>query len=148
MDYFCDLWIGYITAIFIRKCTEIAIQRCPGCHSKLKSPILHQHHQYSLLDKLKLYFEEVRGLLLPSIDVIYKTVEANLPHSEDLCKDKEIYCRNGIFFLNNSNPDSLYWGRFIDESNDGFIDEFISVNLKKKNAKLTKVRSSDKYNIM
>ena len=132
MDYNNDIWIGCLTAVLVRKCVNLSLERCPGCQVKLKSPFLHQHHQHSLLDKMRLYFDEVRGLLLTSIENLYELIEKNLPHSPDPVKDREIYCNNALFFLTTANPDSVYWGRFLDENNDGFINMLIPT--KKKNA--------------
>lgn len=133
MDYFNDIWIGYLTAIFVKKCMDLSVERCPGCHSKLESPLLHQHYQHSLLDKLKVYFDEVRGIMIPIIDSLYKTIENSLPHSPDKAFDKECYCRNAMIFLINSHPDSLYWGRYITGETDTIIHQILTSNLKKTN---------------
>ncbi len=131
MDYYSDIWTGYLTGIVLNRCLKLSIQRCPGCISKLKSPVLHQHQQHSLLDKVKLYYNEVRGLILPSLDKLYDIIAKQLPHSADPAIDKQIYCQNGVFFLTSSNPDSLYWGRYIDEFNDATIDSMLNIFLKK-----------------
>lgn len=132
MDYNNDAWIGCLATLLIRKCVELSLERCPGCQIKLKSPALHQHHQYSLLDKMRLHFEEVRGILLPGIETLYSLIEEKLPHSPDLGKDREIYCNSGTFFLTTANPESVYWGRYVDENNDSFIYGLIPVTKKKK----------------
>ena len=138
MDYNNDLWIGSLTDVFIRKCVDLSLQRCPGCQVKLKSPFLHQHHQHSLLDKMKLYFDEVRGVLLPLVEKLYELVEKKLPHSIDPDKDREIYCNNAVFFLTTANPDSIYWGRFLDENNDGLIYDLLP-SKKRKCSDLTQM---------
>ena len=135
MDYCSDIWIGYLTGMVLNRCVKLSLQRCPGCAAKLKCPILHQHEQSSLLDKIRLYFDEVRGVILSSVDRLYDMIQRNLPHSSDLKKDKEIYCNNGALFLTTANPDSIYWGRYIDELNDAMIDSMVTTCLQKKIAK-------------
>ena len=132
MDYYSDIWIGYLTGIVFNRCVKLSLQRCPGCIAKLKSPVLHQHEQNSLLQKIVIYFNEVRGLMLPSLDQLYDIIAKQLPHSDDPLKDKDIYLQNGIFFLTSANPDSIYWGRYIDEFNDAMINSMVDIALKKK----------------
>ncbi len=132
MDYYSDIWTGYLTGIVLNRCLKLSLQRCPGCIGKLKSSVLHQHEQNSLLDKLKLYYNEVRGLMLPSLEQLYDIIAAQLPHSADPSKDKEVYCKNGLFFLTSANPESLYWGRYIDEFNDAMINSMVDISLKKR----------------
>lgn len=136
MDYFHDTWISYLVAIIMHRCWDISLGRCRGCMSKLKSPILHEHLQNSLLEKLRLYYEEIRGDMLPCINALYSTIEKNLPHTDDLKMDREKYCQNAIFFITTSHPDSLYWGRYMTGEIDGFINELITANLTKKSHKL------------
>ena len=131
MDYYSDIWTGYLTGIVLNRCLKLSLQRCPGCIAKLKSPVLHQHEQNSLLDKVKLYYNEVRGLMLPSLEQLYDIIATQLPHSADPSKDKEIYLKNGMFFLTSANPDSIYWGRYIDEFNDAMIISMVDISLKK-----------------
>ena len=138
MDYYNDLWIGYLAALLIRKCAELSVLRCPGCRDKLKSPILHLHYQHCLLDKLRLYFDDIRELVLPVVDDIYAQVQTSLPHSTDRKKDKEVYTNNARHFLSTVNPDALYWGRYIDDGNDAIIYELLSKK-KKYTIDLTKI---------
>lgn len=132
MDYNNDAWIGCLATFLVRKCVDLSIQRCPGCQIKLKSPALHQHHQHSLLDKMRLYFEEVRGLLLPAVEELYNLIEQKLPHSPDPAIDRETYCNSATFFLTTANPESVYWGRYVDENTDSFIHSLMPVSKKKK----------------
>ena len=130
-NYNNDAWLGCMANLLVRNCVNLSIQRCPGCKVKLKSPALHLHHQHSLLDKMRLYFEEVRGLLLPAIEDLYNIVKQKLPHSQDPVKDREIYCNSATFFLTTANPESVYWGRYVDESTDSFIHSLIPISKKK-----------------
>ena len=132
MDFYSDVWTGYLTGILLNRCIKLSLQRCPGCIAKLKSPLLHEHEQHSLLDKIKLYFNEVRGLMLPSLDKLYDIIAKQLPHSADTSLDKEIYCKNGVFFLTSANPDTIYYGRWIDEINDSMIDSMVDSSLTKR----------------
>ena len=62
----------------------------------------------------------------------YTVVENKLPHSDDKKKDKLIYLNIARNFLITASPDSIYFGRYLDESNDGFInDAFAKKKVKK-----------------
>ena len=126
MDYYHDVWVGYLTGVVIQRCLELSILRCPGCKDKLKLPILHQHQQHSLLEKLKVYFNEVRGCLLPTIDQLYDIAKNKLPHSNDETKDNEIYTNNARFFLQTATPETLYFGRYLCDQNDYIINELLT----------------------
>ena len=132
MDYYHDFWIGFLTEQMIRQVVEMALIKCSGCSEKMHSPMLHLHHQLSLLEKLKCYFDEVRGSILSSIEASYEQFEDKLPHSNDLNKDKEIYVNNGRFFLISATPESLYYGRFVCEMNDIYINEGFKLTKKRK----------------
>ena len=62
--YYRDSWLGYIA-------------------DRKQSAILHPHYQLSLLKKLKLYLERIRGEMLSDIAVFYSTFESKLRHSND-----------------------------------------------------------------
>lgn len=128
--YFSDVWIAFLGEQIIRQTVEMSIIRCPGCQSKLKSPILHQHHHHSLLEKFKLYFEEIRGTVLPSIPELYEQFKDKLPHSDDPQKDAECYMNTGRQYLIMITSEALYWGRYQSELLDGFVDE--GFHIKKK----------------
>ena len=138
MDYYHDFWIGFLTEKFVRKAVEMCLNRCRGCQDKMHSALLHLHHQLSLLEKLRSYFEEVRGTLLPTIDVLYQEFQDKLPHSDDLEKDRKIYINNGRFFLISATADALYFGRYLTEMNDTYINEGFSSVKKRKITKSKK----------
>ena len=130
--YFSDLWIGYLGEQIIRQTVQMSKIRCPGCESKLKSPLLHQHEHHSLLEKLHLYFEEIRGALLPTIPELYQQIQHKLPHSDDLIIDQESYISNGRQYMLTITSDALYYGRYINEFLDDIIDEGFKVIRKRK----------------
>ena len=123
MDYYHDFWIGFLSEQIVRQAVELTLIKCPGCEDKMYSPLLHLHHQLSLLDKIRTYFEEIRGSLLPTIDTLYEQFKDKLPHSDDLDKDNEVYIKNGRFFLISITSEALYYGRYLNEMNDSFINE-------------------------
>ena len=133
MDYCHDTWTGYLTELIVQKSIETCELRCPGCTDKLKSPLLHFHNQMDLFQKMKHYYNEIRGFLLPTIDLLYDNVSHKLPHSNDLAKDKEQYIYNARVFLNISSPESIYYGRYLDQHNDCIINELISTKKERKN---------------
>ena len=132
MNYCHDIWTGYLTELIVRKSIETCELRCPGCTDNLKSPLLHFHNQMDLFQKMKHYYNEIRGFLLPTIDLLYDNVSHKLPHSNDLVKDKEQYIYNARAFLNISSPESIYYGRYLDHHNDCIINELISTKKEKK----------------
>ena len=138
MEYYHDFWIGFLSEHIARQAVEMTVIKCPGCEDKMHSPLLHLHHQLSLLDKIRTYFEEIRGLLLPTIDTLYDQFKDKLPHSDDLDKDKEIYIKNGRFFLISITSEALYFGRYLNEMNDSFINEGFPTAKKRKISKAKK----------
>ena len=132
MDYYSDLWLGYLSGLLVRRCVELSILRCPGCNDKLKSPLLHLHQQQSLLDKIYIHFNEIKDVLFPTIDELYDVVKHKLSHSDDRSKDKEIYTNNGRCFLQTLNAESLYYGRYLSGENDFIINELLLQKPSKK----------------
>ena len=119
-------WIGFLAENVIRKCVLKSLAECVGCKNKIKSDLLHLHHQLSLLEKVQLHFDSSRVEVLNSLPSLYKAIEAKLPHSEDKKKDMVIYCDLGRHFLITCSPEALYYGRYINELNDAFIDEVLT----------------------
>jgi hypothetical protein len=146
MDYSSDLWFATLAAIIFHQSTKKCLEQCPGCSARLRNPVLHLCQQLSLLDKVKIHFDEIRGQLLSTIGMIYDSVNHKLPHSPDLNLDKEHYCNNAIVFLNTAHPDSIYWGRYLDENNDILIDNMTSCLPNQKRRKGFKKKSSAKKN--
>ena len=142
MEYNSNLWIGCLTGLVIQKCTKLAIDRCPGCKSKLKSPLLHVHDQCSLLDKLHTYFNEVRGDLLPIVGQIYDSVKHKLTRSDDENRDKENYTNHARFFFQTANPEIIYYARYLTEENDKTIDELITQKPSRKRKNVTEKKET------
>ena len=128
-------WIGYLAENFIQKCVSRAILECTGCRDNMKSDLLHLHHQQSLLQKLQHHFDPIRADLLNSLPTLYKAIEGKLPHSEDKKKDMMIYCDLGRHFLISCSPEALYFGRYINEMNDAFIDDVFKDSKRSKSKK-------------
>ncbi len=118
----------------------MSLTECPGCKDGMKSEILHLHNQRSLLDKLQIHFEPARAEILNSIPTLYKNVEDKLPHSDDRKKDMGIYCNVGRHFLITCSPQTIYYGRYVTEMNDGFITEVLSNNPRSKEKKKQPVK--------
>ena len=125
-------WIGFLAENVIRKCVSKSLAECVGCKDKIKSDLLHLHHQLSLLEKLQHHFDSSRVEVLNSLPYLYKAIEAKLPHSEDKKKDMTIYCDLGRHFLISCSPEALYYGRYINELNDAFIDEVLAESKRSK----------------
>lgn len=130
--YFSEFWTAFLCENVIRQTVQLSELQCPGCREKLKSPLLHLHHQHSLLDKLRLYFEEIRGSLVQSVPELYAQFEVKLPHSDNLTNDREMYISSGRQFLLQITSDALFYGRYISELLDPIIAEGFRVNKKRK----------------
>lgn len=131
MNYFHDVYLGFLAEQIIRQCVQMSVLRCTGCENKYKSPLLHLHHQQGLLDKLKSHFEDVRGSMLTSIEPYYDQVKDLLPHSDDSVKDKNNYMNSARLWLQMCSAEILYYGRYIDDFNDSFIDSAFKIKKKK-----------------
>ena len=111
---------------------QMSVKKCPGCEDKLFSPVLHLHNQLSLLDKMKNYFETVRASLLTSLDALYEQFESKLPHSDDEETDRHIYTNNARIFLITASPETIYYGRYMNDMIDSYINEAFKVKRKKR----------------
>lgn len=121
--YFNETWLGFLTESFVRETMSICEKECLGCRDDMKSALLHLHHQLSLLEKLKRYFEQIRGDLLTKIPVYYTQFEKKLPHSEDLIKDKNIYFGVARTYLLTCTAETVYYGRYVTNETDKYIAE-------------------------
>ena len=118
-------WIGYLAENIIRRCVSLAEINCSGCKDGMKCSILHLHHQLSLLDKIQSHFEAARGEVLNQLHNLYKDIQHKLPHSPDEKKDMTIYCNVGRVFLLTCSPQSIYFGRYVNDMNDSFLSEVL-----------------------
>lgn len=132
ISYFDDVWIAFLCSNIIRQCVELSELNCPGCEGKLKSPLLHLHMQLSLLEKLKVHFEEIRGSILPTVPELYRQFQHKLPHSDNLIVDEECYVSNGRHFLTTLTSEALYYGRYLNEFVDEMVDQGFKVAKKRK----------------
>ena len=62
-----------------------------------------------MLDRLREYFEEVRGAILPILPELNTMFQAKLPHSDNLDHDQECYISIGHNFLLTIVADSLLY---------------------------------------
>lgn len=135
MFYYNDNWIAFLTETIIRKVVDLAKMRCPACSDKINSPLLHLHEQLSLLEKTRTYFEEIRGNILPTINELYGQFKHKLPHSNDSAQDEVCYIENGRQFLLTITADALYYGRYLNEMNDSYINEAFRIEKRKPTQK-------------
>ena len=63
------------------------------------------------------------GPMLSSIDSYYDQVKDLVPHSENLQKDKVIYTNTGRMWLTVATTEAVYYGRYVTELNDSFINQ-------------------------
>lgn len=132
MDFYHDTWIGFLSEQCVRQIVAMALLQCPGCQDKLKSPLLHLCQQQSLLMKMQCYFEIVRASMLTCISEYYDQVSDLLPHSDDIIKDRTIYCTTGRMWLTIATCEAMYYGRYITDLNDSYIDRAFKVKRAKK----------------
>ena len=88
---------------------------------------------------------EVRGGLLTCIPTLYTQFKDKLPYSDNPEKDEELYVQGGRFFLLTLSPEALYYGRYVSEMTDVYIDEGFRVKKSKDKtpAKAPKRRKLD-----
>ena len=138
--YYNDSWLGFLTEAFVQEALCICQKECPGCRDDMKSAILHLHHQLSLFEKLKRHFEQIRGDLLTKIPTFYSQFEMKLPHSDDLTKDKNIYCDVARTYLLTCTAETVYYGRYITDATDSYIAEAFGNCINKTKKKRSRVR--------
>lgn len=124
-------WIGYLAETIIQRCIALTEAQCSGCRDNVKCSILHLHNQLSLLEKIQNHFEVSRGEMLHMLPELYQDIEQRLPHSDDKAKDKIIYLNIGRIFLITCSPQALYYGRYVNDTNDAFINEIMEQRRKK-----------------
>ena len=91
-----DIWFAYVINHIFEKSKQLAEERCNGCKLKLKSSILHEHEQITLLEKIETYLSEIRGNLLGyELENLFK----RFSHQEK--NVKTIYVNRYILFLEN-----------------------------------------------
>ena len=139
--YSSELWFAFLCECVIRQVLQTSLIRCPGCISGLKSAVLHLHEQQSLLDKMRIMYEEVRGSILPTLPQLYEQFSDQLAHSGDEKKDQECYVDSGRQFLIFMSADAIYFGRYLDEFVDGIIGEAFQIKRKKSTSQQPRKRA-------
>lgn len=139
--YSTDLCFAFLCESVVRQVQQTSILRCPGCTRGLKSAVLHLHEQQSLLDKMRTLYEEVRGILLPTLPQLYNQFIDHLAHSGDEQKDQECYVDAGRQFLIFMSADSIYYGRFLDQYVDEIINDAFQTKRKKSGSQNPKKRA-------
>ena len=138
MNYFHDVYLGFLAEQIARQCEQMCVLKCSACESKIKSPLLHICHQRGLLEKLQIHFEEVRGPMLTSIDAYYDQVHDLLPHSDNIIKDRNNYINAGRLWLQLCSAEMVFYGRYVNEFNSSFIDRAFKEVKKDKGCKKVK----------
>ena len=69
--------------------------------------------------------------MLTSIEPYYDQVKDLLPHSDNLVKDKNNYVNAGRLWLQMCSVEIVYYGRYIDDFNDEYIDRAFKIKKKK-----------------
>jgi len=116
--YFQELWVAFITQKFVEQCCAQAIENCLGCKNNKKSVLLHSHEWCSLLEKIENHFETARSFAITHLEEYYLILTEELPHTNDLEKDKLCYINIARYFLLTCTPFAVYYGRYVNESND------------------------------
>ena len=110
--YGSPVWLGYLTHLVITNCLVKAKGKCAACKNNITtSPLLHYHLQSSLLEKMKDNFEEVRGPMISEIELCFNSYV----QLYGLDVEKNNYIFTGQTFLLLSTPESIYFGRYINE---------------------------------
>lgn len=110
-----DNWLAFITAVFVQLCVKKSIQLCPGCRDGKNSPLLHRHHQMSLLDKLACHFEPCKVQIMESMDRLLAEFKKKF---DEVATFEDYLIGEGMNFLSKSTPSTIYFGQFLNEFND------------------------------
>lgn len=124
-SYSIETWIAFLCESMYRLTVKKAKRDCLACKSGISSPLLHTHVRSSFLDLIRNYFEEIRGLLVHDLEMFYNKIDNGIVHSSDENRDKQMYLNIGSNFLLTATPESVYYGRYVDEKNDDLINEII-----------------------
>ena len=110
-----EVWKSFIVANFIKRTLEVAIEECKGCQDSKLSPLLHAHQTTGLLTKLEIFFEQIRIELCDTIENVYIHYQNKFEASTSIPTIAQCFehINEGLTFLKNINPNSLYYGRYI-----------------------------------
>ena len=112
-------------------------EHCQGCKLKWKSAILHEHEQLSLLQKLELYLDPVRGKFLGiGLESLYKIFNKSEPLSTP---KKELLDQTKSVLLF-ATPQSLYYGRWVTVEHEIIIE---NIFMKRKRNRKKKSESAE-----
>lgn len=113
-SYLSEFWWAYLTHITTDRCVKISKERCPGCSSGYQTPLLHVHHQASLLDKITSHLNEARGVFSSKFDEMFDDFLTRVAGN---CSDDErkVLIKSGRSFLFIITPLSLFYGRYLTE---------------------------------
>ena len=132
-------WNSFIVACWIKRTLEVAIEECSACQDSRLSPLLHEHYTTGLLKKLTIFFERIRTELQVNLDEVYNQYRTKFT-LDCLDFDYSDYSNEGLEFLKNQTPESLYYGRYITKENDLKIygDVQIKAPVKKRQKRVHK----------
>lgn len=116
-SYYYNYWLGYLTHLIASKCMQKAKQRCLGCQDRKTSALLHPHLQMSLLEKMVCYLDEARAELIQGISEYFEKFKERVGVNED----EQLFCSPGQTFLLTATPNSLFYGRYLDDEIDSTL---------------------------
>ena len=109
-------WCSYIVSHIVDQCLQYSADSCPGCADGMHSPLLHIHNSTNLRQKIERYFYRV----ISKIN-IESTFDDFVILFGYFALDRSKYINIGEVFLQVSNPDSIYFGNYINASLDAAI---------------------------
>ena len=124
---FEEVWLGFLCDTVIRECVDIAKNNCAGCKANLSSPLLHEHEQASLFNKLEQHFEEARAKAIKVIPQLCERLSYHGNAGNPKINDQGHHIYNGRQFLTFANPSTIYYGRYIDNNIDERIKQHFDV---------------------
>ena len=139
-----EVWFAYVINNVMIKCKNICEERCQACKSKYKSPILHDHEQMSLLQKIECYLDEVRGNLLGNeLENMFKKLSW---YEKSIKPDKTELIDQIKNILLHATPQSLYYGRWYTVEHEVFLRDLFSkpTTIRKRKSKTQTSQKSKK----
>ena len=109
-------WLGFLSAEVIERCLERIRGECQGCKVGLRSPLLHHHNHFNLLEAIKAKMLEVSMEI--DIQKLYHSFLVKFGLF-DLPEDE--FVKMGQFFVRFTTPEALYFGNYITKENEKSI---------------------------
>ena len=131
-----DNWFGYLVAALVSETVTQSMECCQACVDKKNSPLLHAHHQTGLLEKLTMFHNIVRDLLLSKLSALVSDYVTKFPDAELYDEaGQRVLKAFGRDFLLQSHPRGIYYSKHLTPAIDEIVTETPTLRIKTMNFK-------------